>query len=380
MARPKRTAKAPGIAVGDVCEAMERIAPTHLAQEWDNVGLLLGDRRASVRRTLLAIDLMNDVVAEAVRERCEMVVAYHPPIFKAIRRLTSPGLDSGDAVLRCARSSIAIYSPHTALDAADGGTNDVIAGLCGLTGSHSIEQPAGDIERNCKLVVFVPADAADTVADAMFASGAGRIGDYEKCSFRIGGTGTFRGSESTQPAVGQRGRYETVDEIRLEAITPRRLLYEVVTALRGAHPYEEPAFDVYPLQDEPGPGIGRHGPLPRPITLAALSRKLTKATGATGVQIVGDAGRTVSRAVICAGAAGSLPFGVPLDGEHVVITGEMRHHDALAIVRRGSSAIALGHWASEKPVLATLADAIRTGLPALEVLISAADRDPFTSV
>lgn len=379
MSSRKRASSTPTASVADVCEAMERIAPSHLAQEWDNVGLLLGDRRAAARRAMLCIDLTHAVATEALRKRCDVLVAYHPPIFKPIKRLTSPNLDVQDVVLLCARSGMAVYSPHTALDAAEGGTNDVLAQLCGLKEVQCIEAGGNEEGRNCKVVVFVPADVVERVADAMFTAGAGWIGDYERCSFRIPGTGTFRGGKSTHPAVGVTGRCETVDEIRLEAIAPRRRLYEVVAALRGAHPYEEPAFDIYPLIEERGPGIGRHGPLPRAVTLAVMARKLARATGAAGVQWIGDGDHVVSHAVICAGAAGTLPFGIPLGGDHVVVTGEMRHHDALALLRRGGSAIALGHWSSERPVLAPLAAAIKTKLPALDVLISKADCDPFTS-
>lgn len=380
MAKTKPNAGTGRLLLSDVCRALDKLAPPRLAQEWDNVGLLAGDRTAAVRRALLCIDLMPDVVAEAVRRRVQVVVAYHPPIFRPISSVTMPGHDTCEAVYRCIAAGVGIYSTHTALDAAEGGTNDVIAGFCGLTDTEPLEH-VGDIdEGECKLVAFVPPADLAAVTQAMFTAGAGRIGDYEECSFRIPGTGTFRGTESTSPVIGRAGRHETVHEIRLEVITPRGVLPDVVQALTRAHPYEEPAFDIYPLHAAPQRGIGRHGKLPKPVRLSALARRLKKLTGAAGVQLVGRPDQTVGRVVVCVGAAGSLPFKRSLGDGDVIVTGEIRHHDALTTLRHGCCAIALGHWASERPVLGPFREALVNLIPKLDVLISEADRDPFASV
>ncbi|MEE9295939.1 MAG: Nif3-like dinuclear metal center hexameric protein [Phycisphaerae bacterium] len=368
------------ICVADVCEALEALAPLRRAQKWDNVGLLAGDREAAVRRVLTCIDLTPAVVDEAVRERVQLVVAYHPPIFKPLSRLTMPSDDTGALVLRCIKAGIAIYSTHTALDAAEGGTNDRMAQLCGIKQTQPLEYVGNDRAGDCKVVVFVPEADVDTVAEAMFQAGAGCIGDYEKCSYRLAGTGTFRGTESTKPVIGEAGRYETVAEIRIESVTPQAQVPAVIEAIRRAHPYEEPAFDIYPLRPVPERGIGRYGDLPQPMTLAALARKLKNLTEATCVQMVGETDRRVTRAVICVGAAGSLPFAIPLGPGDVIITGEIRHHDALAILRRDCSAIALGHWASEHPVLEPFAKALNKRLARLDVLVSTADCEPFAPV
>ncbi len=368
----------PRIRVAEVCEALDALAPLRLAQKWDNVGLLAGDRAAAVRRIMLCIDLTPAVVDETVRRRVQLVMAYHPPIFKPVNRLTTPSDEMAGLVFRCIQAGVAIYSTHTALDAAEGGTNDVLAGLCGVTETQPLEFVGGIEEGRCKIVVFIPPDDVDQVAGAMFDAGAGWIGDYEHCSFRIPGTGTFRGGESTQPVIGQAGRDETVEEIRLEAVTPRGAVPAVIEALVRAHPYEEPAYDIYPLQAAPERGIGRYGKLVKATTLKALARRLKKATSARCVQVVGEGERPVSRAVICVGAAGSLPFRIDMGDTDVIVTGEIRHHDALTIRRRGCTAIALGHWASERPVLETLARAIGERLTGLDIVVSETDCDPFT--
>ncbi|HUU83654.1 MAG TPA: Nif3-like dinuclear metal center hexameric protein [Phycisphaerae bacterium] len=374
-----------GVLLSEVCRALERIAPAALAEEWDNVGLLAGDAGAPVRRVLVCIDLTSAVVDEAVGAGVELIMAYHPPIFRPISRLHGHGTGTDAHVFRCVAGGIAVYSVHTALDAADGGTNDVLAGLCGVKKTQPIEYAEAGPQQ-CKVVVFVPAESADKVASAMFDAGAGHIGDYDMCSYRLSGEGTFRGSECTSPTIGEAGRFERVAELRIESIVLRSAVPGVIEAIRKSHPYEEPAFDVYPLVPEPTRGSGRYGDLPRPTTLGALARKLKKATAAECAQIVGDREQGVTRAVVCVGAAGSLPFrmrdaaGQGLAATDVIVTGEIRHHDALTIRRHGCGAIALGHWASEHPALKPFADRLAAMLATLDVRVSTADEDPFTQV
>lgn len=366
--------------VRDVTEAIERLAPPGGAQEWDNVGLLAGDPEAPVHRVLACIDLTGDVVDEAVAGEVEFVLAYHPPIFKPIRALRADSSGTDALVFRCIRHSLAIYSTHTALDAAPRGTNDVIAGLCGAGHTEPLEYVDVPSGSECKLVVFVPADHLETVGEAMFAAGAGRIGDYSHCGFRVPGRGSFFGGDATNPTIGERGRLELVDETRLETVVPTKRLPAVVAAMVEAHPYEEPAFDIYPLKTRPLGGIGRIARLAKPSSLSGLARRLKRATGATSVQIVGPRERAISRVIVVVGAAGTLPFRVELTPSDAIVTGEIRHHDALTIQRLGCTGIALGHWASERPVLASLAARLSDELNGVDVQVSAADRDPFEAV
>jgi hypothetical protein len=219
----------------------------------------------------------------------------------------------------------------------------------------------------------------DAVAFAMAAAGAGRIGGYELCSYRVQGEGTFYGTEGTQPQVGRRGRLEKVPEIRIEMVAPRGRLPEVVNALLRAHPYEEPAYDIYPLAGTPSFGIGRTGLLPAKTTLASLAERLKARTGSQVALVVGNAKTRLSRAAVCVGAAGSLPLEKPRSaGCDVVVTGEIRHHEALALQRLGKTAIALGHWESERPVLQPLAARLGQAVPGLTARVSKKDVGPFT--
>lgn len=383
MAKTQRSTSRPQrskpCCVADVAGVLGRLAPLDLAQDWDNVGLLAGDPRAAARRVLLAIDLTPVVVTEARSGRFDFVVAYHPPIFKPIARLNAASRGTDAAVFACIAAGIAIYSVHTALDAAEGGTNDVLADLAGLPEAVPLEWTAPRSSQ-VKLVVFIPHAAVDRVSEALYAAGAGRIGAYERCGYHLHGEGTFFGTDSTNPAVGQKGVFERVAETRLETVCPKARLAEVIAALRRTHPYEEPAFDIYPLETAPRVGIGRVGRLRSPTTLGKLAARLTKGCRSNCTQIVGQPASPVERLIIVAGAAGSLPIQAGLAPGDAVITGEMRHHDALSTGRAGAGAVILGHWYSERPVLNSLRGRIARALPGVEVVVSERDFSPLAVV
>ncbi|MFH1418911.1 MAG: Nif3-like dinuclear metal center hexameric protein [Planctomycetota bacterium] len=370
--------------VASLAAAMERIAPTRAAEDWDNVGLLAGDAAWPVRKVLLTIDMTAAVLDEAKRGRIDAVVSYHPPIFRAVKRMVPDRSQQEGLAAEALAHRIAIYSPHTALDAAPGGTNDTLASLCGLRDLRPMTTIATG-EPQCKLVVFVPVAQVEGVAEAIFAAGAGRIGEYEKCSYRLSGEGTFFGTDTTNPAIGKRGRLERVEEIRLEAVLPKRRVADVTTAVRRSHPYEEPAFDVYPLEAVANEGIGsgRIGDFAKPVKVSAIAKALARKTGATNAMLIGGPGRNVKRGIVYVGAAGSMPFEIACDacGEgDVVITGEVSHHSALRYQRCGAAVVALGHWASERPALRPLAVRLKREQPDVEVSVSRADRDPFARV
>jgi putative NIF3 family GTP cyclohydrolase 1 type 2 len=277
--RSARGKSRPTTTVGDVCAALQQIAPLELAQGWDNVGLLAGDRTAPVRRMLLCIDLTPPVAREAVRGRYDLVMAYHPPIFKPVPRLTAQDAGPESAVFRCITAGIAVYSTHTALDAAEGGTNDVIAGFCDITATEPLDFSPSPRPAEVKIIVFIPADCTDAVADAMFAAGAGHIGEYRKCSYRLDGRGTFLGSAATNPAVGRKQRFETVAETRLEMVCPEPAVPRVLAAMRAAHPYESrPAMSFRCWANRCG-ASGEPGNCRAQSACPGLAAKLKRATG-----------------------------------------------------------------------------------------------------
>ena len=269
-----------------------------------------------------------------------------------------------------------MYSPHTAFDNCPGGINDGLASRMGLTDVRPLRPTPATNSRSCKLVVFVPEADLANVSDAVFAAGAGRIGAYRECSFRTEGTGTFFGTDAANPTVGERGRREEFRESRLEVVVPEGKLAAAVAALRAAHSYEEPAFDVYPLRQPAGGGAGRVGELPDYVTLADLGETLRLALRSNGMQFVGARDGLVKRVAVACGAAGELLADAVRAEADVFVTGELRFHDGLAALAAGVGVLLPGHYATERPGVEDLAARLAAALPGVAVT-AAAERDPF---
>lgn len=363
--------------VKNVAAAIEEISPLGLAQDWDNVGLLIGDRHKSVRNVLLTIDTTRDVVAEAKELKTDLIISYHPVIWDGLKKITTEG--SSSTVYELIRSGIAVFSLHTALDAAVGGVNDGLAEIVGIEDAEPIGDyvvnPAGD---NYKLVVFVPVASLADVSNAVFAAGAGAIGNYSHCGFGTDGTGTFLPLKGAKPAIGRKGTLEKVSEVRFETIVPAGKLDVVVTAMKEAHPYETPAFDVFKLHStEPRFGLGRIGELAQPLRIAKIIERIKKATGAKAVGLIGDDKRLVKRAAVCAGTCGPILNSVIAAKADLYLTGELKHHQALAAQEAGLTCICLSHTVSERFILKRIAGQLRKRLKGIKIKISKKDADPF---
>jgi dinuclear metal center YbgI/SA1388 family protein len=362
--------------VGAVIDHLERLCPPRLAADWDNVGLLLGDRGGSVGRIMTCLTLTPDVAAEAVERRAELIVTHHPILFRAVKRLNADTPD-GRMILQLARAGVSVYSPHTAFDNADDGINAQLARALGLADAVPLRRGSG--AKQVKLVVFVPDKDLAKVSDALFAAGAGRIGEYTECSYRLAGTGTFFGSDAATPTVGQKGRREEVSEWRLEVVCPEPRVAGVVAAMREAHSYEEPAFDLYPLTPAPAPlGEGRVGSLPAAVPLADVARRVREVLKCGPVQVVGEAGRSVRKVAIVCGAGGELMSDAVRARADVFLTGEMRFHDYLAARAQGLSLVLPGHYATERPGVEELARRLGGAWPDIEAWASAREADPVT--
>jgi len=362
----------------DITAVLEELAPLRYAESWDNVGLLVGDPSADIARILVTVDYTAAVAEEARAAGAQLVVAYHPPMFAAVKRAPNDALWV-DAI----RRGVALYSPHTALDVAKDGTNDFLADACGVspTERRAVRAHAAK-DAHYKLITFVPADAVEKVSEAVFAAGAGRIGAYTRCSYRLAGTGTFFGEEGANPAVGEAGKLETVDEIRLETLVPIGKIDAVVAAMRGAHPYEEPAFDIVrlaPASEGPAIGLGRVGPVAE-TKRADLVASLKKTLGVAHVLVSGPIDKTAKRVAVAAGAGGELLEDAIRAKADVFVTGEIRHHDALGAARRGVTVIAALHSNSERAAVRAYAKRIATRVPDVQVTSSTTDADPFSVV
>ncbi|MEZ4301020.1 MAG: Nif3-like dinuclear metal center hexameric protein [Polyangiaceae bacterium] len=356
----------------DVLAVLDRIAPLRHAEPWDNVGLLAGDPDSEIHRALLAIDLTPAVFDEAARHGCELVIAYHPPLFEAIKRVSSKS-----PVHRAIRDGIALYSPHTALDVAPGGTNDLLADILGL-GARSPLKLAPARETAVKLVTFVPEPDIERVAEAVFEAGAGVIGQYSNCSFRTTGTGTFVGDDTTRPLVGEPGQRQSLSEVRLETVLPLARQDAVIEALRAAHPYEEVAFDLVRLAPRSeGVGIGRTGTFDAPVSREELIERVKRGLGVSHVLVAGPTTGPVRRVAVCAGAGRGLLSDALAAKADLFLTGELPHHDALRAAAAGMTVVCALHSNSERATLPRVRRRLEEEAPGLTVRISAEDRDPY---
>jgi dinuclear metal center YbgI/SA1388 family protein len=363
--------------IKDIAEQIETIVPLNLAQDWDNVGLLIGDASKNVKKILLTIDITGDVVAEAKKLKTELIVSYHPIIWDGLKKITTEGPSS--TVHELIRSNIAVFSIHTALDVVSGGVNDGLAGILGIEDGKPIgdyvNNPACD---NYKLVVFVPAESLAKVSNAVFAEGAGAIGNYRDCGFSTDGTGTFLPLEGSKPTIGKKGHLEKVFEIRFETIVPAEKLDNVVAAMIKAHPYETPAFDIVKLYNSQNKfGLGRIGKLGKPLTIEQIIRRIKKHTGASACGLVGKENRLVKTAAVCAGSCGSIINLVIAAKADLYLTGELKHHQALAAQEAGLTCICLSHTISERFILKKFAKQLQKPLNSTTIIISKKDADPF---
>jgi dinuclear metal center YbgI/SA1388 family protein len=363
--------------ISEIAGEIEKIAPLKLAQDWDNVGLLVGSGDKNVKNILITIDITADVVAEAKRLKADMILSYHPVIWDGLKQVRSDG--AGAVVYELVRAGICVYSIHTAYDAVAGGVNDALADMVGIVNP----EPIGDFvstpgPEQYKLVTFVPANDANKVAEAIYAAGAGRIGNYSHCGFQTEGVGTFLPLEGARPAIGRKGKLEKVDEIKLEAVVPGERIAAVVSAMRQAHPYETPAFDVFRHYNvESRFGLGRMGALARGEALSAIIQRIKKVTGAKAVGIVGPQKRTVRTAAVCAGSCGKIINLVIAEKCDLYLTGELKHHHALAAKEAGITCLCLSHTVSERFALKNLANKLKKRLKNVTIRLSKKDTDPF---
>src|SRR5215210_3450513 len=264
------------VRVAQIAEAVEQIAPLPLAEEWDNCGLQIGDPEARANQVLIALTPLPEVFEEAKEKGADFLLIHHPLIFDPLKTIVTSAYPGG-LLARAIRNGLAVYAAHTSYDAAPEGVSDALARTLGLRGPYTVVSPRGSLR---KLVIFAPEENVDAIADALAGEGAGVIGEYTHCTFRTPGKGTFLGGEATDPYLGEKGRLEKVEEIRLETVVPAHAAVSAAAAATAAHPYEEVALDLYPIEGHPeGCGYGRVGLLPEPMTPEELNEHVANSLG-----------------------------------------------------------------------------------------------------
>lgn len=365
-----------------VIQIFEQFAPKHIALADDKIGLQLGTLQKEIQKVMIALDINEEVVEEAIASQVELIIAHHAIIYRPLPHLQTD-TPSGKLMEKLIKHDIAVYIAHTNLDIADGGMNDIMADALGLGASRSsLEQV--HTEKLKKLVVFVPTSHHEVLLQAIFAAGAGWIGDYSHCSFNIEGTGTFMPRAGTKPFIGTQGKLERADEIRVETIVPESVEKRVIQAMLKAHPYEEVAYDMYQM-DLKGRslGLGRVGKLPEVITLQQLADQVKAAFDVPFVRIVGDLQTPVQKVAILGGSGSRYVRHALFAGADVLITGDIDYHTAQDALAAGLTIIDPGHNAEKifkQPLARYMEEKLRNAKYKTEVLISNVNTEPFSWV
>jgi dinuclear metal center YbgI/SA1388 family protein len=335
--------------IADVVQTMEELYPARWADAGDPVGLVVGDPASSVERVLLAVDPVQAIVDEAVALRAGLLLTHHPLLFRAVHSVaaTTP---KGRAVHDLVRQGIGLFVAHTNADSPPGGVSDSLARALGLRDVHPVQaDPRDPLD---KVVTFVPVEHTQRVLDALAAAGAGAIGDYDRCAFVTPGEGTFRPGDGAHPVIGEVGRIEVVDERRVEMVVPRHRREAVIAALRAAHPYEEPAFDVFEQASWASDrGTGRIGRLDQEMSLRAfVDHVVTQLPGtAVGARVSGELDAPVQTVAVVGGAGDFMLDTARAAEVDVFITSDLRHHPASELREYvGAPALVdVPHWAAE---------------------------------
>lgn len=336
--------------VRDVQNILEAWAPPGVAWERDNVGLQVGDASKTVRKILVTLDVSEDVVREAVRKRVDLIVTHHPPLFRPLSSLLQYD-KRGSIVYALVKSEIALYAMHTNLDFTYNGVSFALADKLGLKDTSFLMEHPHALR---KIAVFVPENHVDRVSEAMSARGAGVIGKYEHCSFRLEGTGTFRGGAGAQPFAGRVGQLERVREIRLEMIAPTWKVNDVVQAMKTVHPYEEVAYDVYVLDNESvNYGTGAIGGLPKPMALKSFLDLVKRRLKVPFLRYSGKTRRRIQRVAVCGGSGSDLLDVAIGKNADAFVTADVRYHTFEAAADR-IVLVDAGHFETEVPSLETI--------------------------
>ncbi|CAN5372709.1 Nif3-like dinuclear metal center hexameric protein [soil metagenome] len=366
--------------LNDVLSLIHDWYPPHTADSWDAVGLVLGDPEQTVSKVMFAVDASPEVADDAAQWGADLLVVHHPLFLKPVTSFaaTSP---KGRTASALATAGCALLTCHTNADQAAGGVSEALATALGLTEQTPIVPAAGGARD--KLTVYVPVDAAAIVRAAIAEAGAGRIGNYDFASFSSPGVGRFRPLDGAEPMIGTIGEIQTVDEVRLEVVMHRELRARVVRAMKAAHPYEEPAYDVIEMADGEvaATGTGRIGTITR-MSLGEFADVVSKALPETshGVRVAGDPERSVRRVAVCGGAGDFLLDTVLRTDADVYVTSDLRHHPAAEFLEQGGPALVdVAHWAAESTWLPVVeARLVEAFGDAVETQVNPRNTDPWT--
>jgi dinuclear metal center YbgI/SA1388 family protein len=366
------------VKVNDIIEIMEYIAPSGLAESWDNVGLQVGDGSWNVERIRVALDPLPEVIEQACNDNIDLVITHHPLIFRPMKNL-DVSTTIGKIIHMALENKTALFSAHTNLDSARGGINDYLAEKLELHNTRVLQKKIED--GKCKLVIFVPEQHQREVLTSLFALGAGQIGNYDCCSFRSMGRGTFMPQKDAKPFSGRSGKLNEVEEIRIETIVTQKDLPKILENVKKIHPYEVPAFDVYPLITTESTGLGRVGDLQNPMVLKDFAAFVKKALNLSFIKASGDSELKVETVAVCSGSGSGLMKSFLASSAQCYVSGDLHYHDSRDAQALDRGLLDIGHFASEHIMVQMLVQRLQMVLEEknFAVLVDACDleKDPF---
>ncbi|MBU9722482.1 Nif3-like dinuclear metal center hexameric protein [Bacillus alkalicola] len=364
-----------------IIQEFESFSPKSYAVEGDKIGLQVGTLNKQVKKVMVALDVIEPVVDEAIEAGVDLIIAHHPIIFRPIKALRTDQ-PYGRTIEKLIKHDITVYAAHTNLDVAPGGVNDLMAEALGLENTDVLSETTEDPLK--KLVVFVPEEQADAVREAIGTAGAGHIGNYSHCTFNTNGTGTFKPGEGTNPFIGKQGKMEFVPEVKVESVFYASAEKRVLRALLKAHPYEEPAYDIYDMANPGKPlGLGRIGELPAEMSLRDFASHVKTAFEVDGARVVGDLNRPVKKVGVLGGDGNKYVSSALYKGADVYVTGDMYYHVAHDAMMDGLAIVDPGHNV-EKIMKQAVKERIAAFIEAknydTEVIVSKLHTDPFQFV
>ena len=356
---------------------IEEKYPLNLAYDWDNVGLLVGDSNQDINKIMVVLEANEKVIDEAIEKNVDLIITHHPFIFSKLNKLVTTDF-KGNLIHKLIRNNISIYSMHTNFDIAFDGLNDYFVEILNLQNTKILD--ITNKESLYKLAVYVPKTHVDAVRIAIGNAGAGHLGNYKECSFSIEGEGRFKPCEGANPYIGKEGGLESVHEIKIETIVTQRVLGGVISAMLKAHPYEEVAYDLYKLENKgPSVGLGRYGKLNESITLKELCLDLKSKLNMEHIRVVGDLDDKINKVAIVTGSGADMVKKAYKAGCDVLITGDMKYHDAQDSIDMGMNVIDCGHFDTEKVFADIMFNYISDNFE-LDVIKSEVNLNPFNII
>ncbi len=358
---------------GDIIRYLEQQIPPALQESYDNSGIQTGSVNDAAKAALLAFDVTEQIIDEAVHHGCNLVISHHPVIFTPLRRI-SDATPAERIITKAVRNGITIYSAHTSLDSVYGGVSFRLAEKIGLN-DVEVLSPAKD--KLLKLVTFVPTAHIEKVRSAVFAAGAGHIGNYDSCAYHLSGEGSFRGNQDSDPFAGKRGELHFEKEIRFETILPSYLRNEVVRALVRSHPYEEPAYDIYPLMNEwTMAGLGAVGVLGEELTGQEFLKLCAKVLNPACLRYSAPPERMIKKVAVCGGSGSSIIAAAVSKGADAFVTGDIKYHSFLEA--SGSMLLVdAGHYETEKFAMEIIYDMLIKKFPNFALRFSETETNPI---